>query len=67
MDSETNPIDSTMGCVELDERKTWHANRGSKGCLVMNPKYLQNTTLKERRDEDKARIILELLRMRSAK
>lgn len=34
-------MDSTIACVDSLERNTWHANRGSNGCLVTNPKYLQ--------------------------
>lgn len=37
---KTHPIDSTIGWVDIFERNTWHAKRGSNGCFVINPKYL---------------------------
>lgn len=42
----TYPIASTIGCVVVFDMNTWQANRGSSGCLVMKPKYLNKKFLK---------------------
>lgn len=39
--THTYPTDSARALVDSSDTKTWQANRWSAGCLVMNPKYLQ--------------------------
>lgn len=42
----TYPTDSARAFVDSSDTKTWQANRWSAGCLVMNPKYLREGSLR---------------------